>query len=141
MTNTRVRGQKHTAGLYFLSLLLASGGCGASQARHAAAVQRSSNQMKEMILGMNVYRDANDGAWPEQLFEIRPYTDNDLDLLLENPITGDHPGYEYIKPIDGAPLESTVVLYQLRNGERDTDLRVGYADNRVAELVPPASGN
>jgi hypothetical protein len=48
-----------------------------------------------------------------------------------NPITGDDPGYEYVKP---AKYDlDTVVIYQLRYGERDTSLPVAFADGSVGE--------
>ena len=110
-------------------------GCGLDNAPQAKAQLDSSNQLKELILAVRLYHDSNDDQWPDKLSEIAMFTEEGLGQLMENPITGDNPGYEYVKPEDGADLKTTVVLYQLRNGQRAADLKVGYADNRVAELT------
>ena len=110
-------------------------GCGLDNAPSAKAQLDSSNQMKELILAARLYHDSNNDQWPDKLSDVATLTETGLDQLMKNPITGDNPGYEYVKPEDGADLKTTVILYQLRNGQRATDLKVGYADNRVTELT------
>ena len=48
-------------------------------------------------------------------------------------MTGDNPGYEYVKPADNSA--DAVILYQLRGGKRDLSLAVAYADGSVRPLV------
>jgi hypothetical protein len=81
--------------------------------------------------------------WPATLADVKPMIGTDLggmkvgggksyDELLKNPLTGDNPGYEYVRPPE--PLESTrnvIALYQLRGGKRDESLKVGYLDGSV----------
>jgi hypothetical protein len=56
----------------------------------------------------------------------------DFATLTKNPLTGDSPGYEYVKPPEGTkPSEHVVILYQLRAGKRDSSLSVGYANGAV----------
>ena len=54
---------------------------------------------------------------------------------MKNPLTGDDPGYEYVKPNGNAndsDFDSQqVILYQLRAGAQDDSLKVGYADGSV----------
>ena len=124
----------------FLLLMIHCIGCGVTQAPHAEATLRSSNQMKELILGIRNYHAVNNSQWPEQLSDVKQFTETDFDVLMSNPITDDIPDYEYVKPGDDANIATTVILYQLRGGQRATDLRVGYADGHVAELrstAPP----
>jgi hypothetical protein len=122
---TRLFGGNNKAGVHFVCVVLLSicVGCDLGHAPQAEARLRSSNQMKELILGIKCYRDVNDGQWPNGLSDIKPFlTDTHFNVLMSNPITGDIPGYEYVKPTDEVDLKTTVVLYQLRNGQRATDL-------------------
>ncbi len=54
-----------------------------------------------------------------------------LAALMKKPLTGDDPGYEYVKPADGAPAETTVIRYQLRDGKRDESLPKYYLSGVV----------
>ena len=93
-------------------------GCGLDDAPQAKAQLDSSNQMKELVLAVRLYHDSNDGQWPDKLSEIAAFTETSFDQLMKNPITGSDPGYEYVKPENGADLKTTVILYQLRDGQR-----------------------
>ena len=109
--------------------------CGLDQAPQAEAQLESSNQMKELMLGIMNHRTVNDGRWPEELSEIEGLLpDRNFEQLMSNPVTGDNPGYEYVEPSDGTDPATTVILYQLRGGQRATDLRVGFADNHLSEI-------
>lgn len=134
-TNTRILQAS------LLLIVTAFVGCGLNQAPHAEATLRSSNQMKDLILAIRNYREVNEDQWPEQLSDVRSLTDTSFDVLMRNPITGDNPGYEYVPPPENADLETTVILYQLQNGQRATDLRVGYADGHVAEIDSSGTEN
>jgi len=97
---------------------------------------KSSNQMKELMLGIMNYRSVNEEQWPEDLSDIEVLiSEVDFEQLMSNPVTGDNPGYEYVKPSDNADPTTTVILYQLRGGQRATDLQVGFADNHLSEIV------
>ncbi len=109
--------------------------CGLGQAPQAEAQLKSSNQMKELMLGIMNYRTVHDGRWPDNLSEIEGLmSGTNFEQLMSNPVTGDNPGYEYVKPSDSADPATTVILYQLRGGQRATDLRVGFADNHLSEI-------
>ena len=79
----------------------------------------------------------NELEWPDNLEQVKPLMEEaDTDWLL-NPITGDDPGYEYVKPtgdLTNVHDATTVLLYQLRDGERDLDLQVCFRDHYVSLL-------
>ena len=111
-------------------------GCGLDRAPRAEAMLKSANQMRELMVGIMNYRSVNEEQWPEDLSEIEGLiSDVDFEQLMSNPVTGDNPGYEYVKPSDSADPATTVILYQLRGGQRATDLQVGFADNHLSEIV------
>lgn len=135
MTSYKQPGQQLlTMGLTVLAAFI---GCELDSAPHAEARLQSSNQMKELLLGIALYRSANEGEWPEELGDVRHFTDTSFAELMHNPITGDEPGYEYVSPPTDADPETTVILYQLRDGQRDAELRVGFASGRVSQLSQP----
>ena len=124
-----------TAGLILSTFLIAFAGCGLQRAPLAGKKAKSWNQMKALITGIILYRDSNDNEWPEELAQARELLEGDhldFDELMHNPVTGDNPGYEYVKPPPDADPKTTVILYQLREGRRDTTLRVGFADGHVS---------
>ena len=93
--------------------------------------------LKMMSTGIMMYRRAyND--WPDTLDQIVSIIagNSDTKMLLTNPITGDNPGYEYIKPAADADPATTIVMYQLSGGKRDTSLPVLYADYKVNKIAP-----
>jgi len=93
--------------------------------------------MHKIHTAIFIYVDKNDGEWPDSIEQVKDNLDADVQLkeVMTNPATGDNPGYEYVKPkgnwsasdFDG----EQVILYQLRDGKRDTSLKVGYADGSV----------
>ena len=113
-----------------LAMLAIVLGCDARQkAQEQARGMRSSNDVKMIVLDLHNQFDQTK-KWPET-----------VDLSGKtNPLTGDTPGYEYVAPTEfnesGYPVdtENTVVIYQLRNGQRDTSLPVGYANGSVRLL-------
>lgn len=120
------------AAYLLLCVLFVGFGC---DAPHAEARVQSSNQMKELILGVRNYHIIND-EWPDDLGQVRELVDSSFDDVMRNPITGDDPGYEYVRPSADADPATTVILYQLRDGQHDTSLRVGFADGHVGEFDP-----
>ena len=86
-------------------------------------------------------------AWPEKLDEVKPLIGKegpmgvigkgkDFAALMANPLTGDNPGCEYVKPKDGGT--APVMLYQLRGGTRDESLPVAFRDGSVRLANSPA---
>ena len=70
--------------------------------------------------------------WPESLNDTKEYLDDKkLAELLKNPLTGDNPGYEYVKPTVARPDPKTILVYQLRDGKRDMSLPVVYTNGKM----------
>ena len=118
------RGLSVVAGAALLVTLV---GCGS--ARQAALEVKSVNNMKQIILEAHTYKDRT-GEWPEGLAALTEQNPG-LAPMLKNPITGDDPGYEFVKPTEAEPGADTPLLYQLRGGQRDESLGIGYADASV----------
>jgi len=119
------------ANLMVFSLLLCClTGCRPS----AKSTLKSNNQMKQLLIAITNYHDSYHG-WPESLADIRPFTEMDnFEELMLNPVTGENPGYEYVQPSPDSDPETTVLLYQLRDGQRDLNLEVCFADISVRKL-------
>ncbi|MGI9445601.1 MAG: protein kinase domain-containing protein, partial [Rubripirellula sp.] len=100
--------------------------------REAALRTSSHNNMKQITFALLDYYKANQ-QWPDKLDALLPSLEVGKSVF-ENPLTGDNPGYDYVKPT--APLENitaaeTIVLYQLHNGQRDRQLCCAYLDGEV----------
>ena len=94
---------------------------------------RSSSNMKQLAQ-MAILCMIENGAWPDRLVQLKKYAaEGRWDELITNPVTGDRPGYEYVKPASDS--FDAVILYQLRGGERDLTLPVAYADGAVRPLA------
>lgn len=121
----------------FFLLVVALAGClrhPVSDARQAAQRVSSSNNIKQLTLALLQFHE-DQQKWPDHLNELIPIHGNTL--VLSNPITGEEPGYDYVKPTiapDDPQASTTVVIYQLRHGKRDTELEVGYLDGSVKTL-------
>ena len=50
---------------------------------------------------------------------------------LVHPITKEDPGFEYIKPAEGAAASDMLVVYELQDGKRNPRGSVGYLDGSV----------
>ena len=121
--------------VFCLALLsLAFAGCDNGKKRI-----ESSDNLKQLSAGIIAYHDSKK-AWPDGIEELKSLIGTqgpvgvighgkDFATLMQNPLTGDNPGYEYVKPT-GADA-SGVVLYQLKGGVRDTSLPAAYADGSV----------
>jgi hypothetical protein len=125
--------------LRFIAFWVACGalvGCGNK-------AEDSRQNMHKLQLAMIEYATNHDGIWPDRLVQIEDKVGGEAALakLLTNPLTGDNPGYEYVKPQgkdNDAGFGSQVVLYQIRGGKRDTTLQVGYADGSVRAYEGPS---
>ena len=71
----------------------------------------------------------------DSLADLKPVVGAEVyAVYIKNPLTGDNPGYEYVKPPEvPESSEKTVVLYQLRGGKRDETLKLGYLDGTVRD--------
>ncbi len=129
-----------SAGLLTL-VALAVSGCGNDKKKI-----ESSDNLKQLSLALIKFHEDNK-AWPEKLDEVKPLIGKegpmgvigkgkDFAALMANPLTGDNPGYEYVKPKDGGT--APVVLYQLRGGKRDESLPVAFRDGSVRLANSPA---
>jgi hypothetical protein len=90
----------------------------------------SANQLKQWATAINEYRDQNGGKHPPSLEALKPLVTN-YDQLIENPLTGDNPGYELVANPAG---RNPVWMYQIRQGKRDESLDVLFADGTVKPL-------
>jgi hypothetical protein len=132
------RPANHTISAIVFSFIVWMTGCvdiHTPGARDAALRVSSRNNMKHIVLALLEHYEDKE-QWPDGLDELLPLLENNQ-AVLHNPLTGDKPGYEYVKP--SGPLEEikaaeTIVLYQLRNGKRDPNLAVAYLDGQVPEL-------
>ena len=103
--------------------VVATRGCGRMEQEF-----KSAEKMMRLALGIGAYANAHDGKYPDKLDDVKEYCE--YHLLITNPVTGDNPGYEYVKPQEDAP-PGTILLYQLRDGKRDLDLKVTLLDGSV----------
>lgn len=111
-------------------LAISAVGCGGGD---AANNMESMQQLKGLVKGVLNFHESK-AAYPDSLDDLTAM-DSSLTSLLANPLTGDNPGYEYVKPVDeSAGMSQTVVLYQLRGGKRDETLPVAYLDGSVRPI-------
>lgn len=106
-------------------------GCGS----HAKSEAESSLNMKQLSAAVLGYNDKN-SKWPDKLDDAKPFIGAggpDYATLMKNPLTGDDPGYEYVKPT-GTDNSKTAMIYQLRDGKRDESLPAAFADGSVRRI-------
>jgi hypothetical protein len=107
-----------------------------SDIRRAAQRVSSRNNIQQLLLALRNFHDEQQ-QWPDHLIELVPLLDGNTSIL-SNPITGDDPGYAYVKPAlhpSDPKAKNTIVIYQLRRGKRDMKLEVGYLDGSVRQLA------
>lgn len=106
--------------------------CSKARPRHYKA--QTELRMRNLLRATLEYRKANGNQWPGQLDVVEEYLGGfELREMIPNSITGDNPGFEYVKPTDDSDPATTVILYQLRDGRRDASLSVGFADGSVRD--------
>ncbi|MEL7089332.1 MAG: hypothetical protein AAGL98_12980, partial [Planctomycetota bacterium] len=90
----------------------------------------SANNMRQIGLGLQFYLNDHNGRFPESLIELRDYLPN-IDQLMVNPRTGEHPGFIYEKPPPGANPAATPVLFEALGGQKDPTGAVLYGDGGI----------
>jgi hypothetical protein len=125
------------------AMALTTSGCDTGKTR----IESSSN-IKELWSALYAYHE-DKKAWPDKLDQGQPYlgkqgmfghaigNGKDFAALLANPLTGDNPGYEYVKPKEDDPGRKTIMIYQLRGGKRDEAVPVGFKDGSVRDAKDP----
>ena len=109
-------------------------GCSCEAGPREYKVQ-TETRMKNLLLAIYEYREANENHWPDELIQIKEYLGGlDFEETVHNSFTGDRPGFEYVKPPNNCDPAITVILYQLREGQRDTSLSIGFADGSVRQM-------
>ncbi|MEM7626984.1 MAG: hypothetical protein AAF333_15420 [Planctomycetota bacterium] len=90
----------------------------------------SANNMRQIGFGLQFYLNDHNGRFPESLLDLRPYLPN-LDQLMVNPRTGEHPGFIYEKPPPGANPAATPVLFEALGGQKDPTGAMLYGDGGI----------
>ena len=90
----------------------------------------AANNMRQIAFGLQFYLNDHGGKFPESLLELREYLPN-LDQLMVNPRTGEHPGFIYEKPPPGANPAATPVLFESLGGQKDPTGAVLYGDGGI----------
>ncbi|MEM9914966.1 MAG: hypothetical protein AAF911_08395 [Planctomycetota bacterium] len=90
----------------------------------------SANQMRQIGFGLQMYLDQNNGRFPDSLLDLRSVLPQ-LEQLMENPRTGDRPGFIYEKPAPGVAPSQAPVLFESLNGQKDPDGAVMYGDGSI----------
>ena len=124
----RIASKYSSFGFLLCVLVLGVSGCSGDPR------DESQVKMNKLQLALYEYAQSHDGEWPDKLEEIKTTVGGEAAYqeLITNPVTGDSPGYEYIKP-QGKPTDPDynprqVILHQLNGGKRDPKLKSGYTD-------------
>ncbi len=114
--------------------LLVAAGCGGRKAQSTA-------NLEALALRLRDFQDLH-GKLPDAIDQLGELFADEAEYArtMRNPLTGDDPGYAYVKPpagvIGSSLARRVVVLYQLRGGERAEDLAVGFASGDAGPLQP-----
>jgi hypothetical protein len=120
-------------------------GDGLALARQEALIVRSLNQMQALIVALNSYARDNRGQYPLRLSDLKNLSYvKDYDKLVDNPHTGDNPGYIYIRPqrslndlVKTRAAAQTPILYESRGGRIYPNVLIGYANAQVGRVDLP----
>ncbi len=126
------------------------GGCGAYQRYDEARKGLAATlRMRWFAVAVLEYKKKN-GEYPDDLKSLEPlfgtnkgaedmkrtlkslketFGEVSFEEMFENPLTGDNPGFEYVKPVN--PTPDTPVIYMLKDGERQTDAKIGYFNGSI----------
>lgn len=97
--------------------------------------------MKQILLTIQLYNNANRGKMPDTLEKLRSVDEPDrdgvshFDEMLTNPLTGERPGYIYVKPANTVQeikdAYRTPILFEAKDGKPDPNGARGFADWEV----------
>src|SRR5262249_8210886 len=90
----------------------------------------SMRNMQYLLLLLQDFEETHQ-RWPKSLAELKAdYTE--YEKLLDNPRTGDNPGFYYEPPREA----TSPILWELKDGQVDRAGIVGYADGRLMGTPP-----
>ena len=105
----------------------------AKQVIESAKEAKSRTTMDMFVQTIGYYHQSHNQNWPDNLDQVADLLGGkeELDKLMHNPSTGDYPGYEYVKPTRALGSDPEAMVYQLRNGKRDENFYIGWANGTV----------
>ena len=89
----------------------------------------SANNMRQIGFALQSYLNDHRGQFPDSLLDLRGYAP--IEQLVQNPRTGENPGFIYEKPPAGANPGTTPVLFEAFNGQKDPNGAILYADGNI----------
>ncbi|MEO0587444.1 MAG: hypothetical protein AAF078_07380 [Planctomycetota bacterium] len=102
-----------------------------ASARDKAKGTVAASNLRQLGVALNLYRQEH-GTFPDEIEKLRDYLAG-FDELMNNPRTGDNPGFIYEAPSPGDNPAETVVMWEARRGFKDLSGHVLYADGRVSD--------
>lgn len=130
-----------------VALLVGLGIPALQRAQEVARRVESASNIHRLLNATRTYCADHNLALPDDLTQIEPYLGTPLTTCLENPHTGENPGYLYVKPgtilTDVVNPSSTPMIWEVRNGAKAIPGNVAYVDGHVewrevAPSPPPA---
>lgn len=90
--------------------------------------------MGRINISIIIYAIDHEEKLPDSLDQLKLYFNDEMyNRIMTNPVTGENPGYIYIKPAGNLndTKHNPPMLYEVKDGQPDPDGAVGYADGRV----------
>lgn len=101
------------------------------RARIQAGRVRSASNMRQMMMGMQMYANEHKGEFPDTLEQAAKQVELPPPNLINPNRPSEKPGYVYIKPPDGVKVGADrVVLYE-KYKDGDVGINLGFADGHV----------
>lgn len=111
-----------------------------ADARKKAQGLVAMSNMNQIGIGIFLYAEQNQGHLPESLQQLRSVMPQ-MDAMLVNQRTGERPGFVYERPAERfsqiADPARTPLLWEARDGRKDEDGSVLYADGHVEARAKP----
>lgn len=108
------------------------------QGRTRARQVQSMSQMRQLLMGVQLYAQDHKRAYPEKLEDLGRYLGGMLPRMLTNPLDPQRrPGYVYLKPagtVDAVKPE-TALIYEAWEKWPACGIAVGFADGHVERLT------
>jgi prepilin-type processing-associated H-X9-DG protein len=112
-------------------------------ARMQAMRVKSASNERQLLQGLLMYANDNNGAYPADLDTvIKKYMENNTEVAVNPAATGDDDGYVYIKPPEGssAPADR-LVIYESFDDFPEEGINVGFGDGHVEFVTSEDSFN